>query len=61
MNNLPSHDITASLVQAAPQLLAAARAIVAFWDLGIPCHPRSEWADDLREAIAAATGTEAPR
>lgn len=56
------HEATekdASLIAAAPDLLAAAKAVVEIWDnSGDYIHPKSLMASDLRHAIRKAEGGE---
>jgi hypothetical protein len=47
-------NANAQLMAAAPDLLAAALALVEFWDNGTPVQPGAEVVADLRVAIAKA-------
>ena len=51
---------TARLFAAAPDLLAAAEALLEFWDAGTPVHPGAEAAQDLRIAVHKARETSEP-
>lgn len=49
-------DANANLIAAAPDLLEACQQLMEFWDNGTPVHPGAEIVDDVRRAIAKATG-----
>jgi hypothetical protein len=44
--------------RAAPELLAACKALLEFWDIGTPIHAGAEVVADLRAVIAKAEGQE---